>query len=167
MLLQTIPLICSIFLMFMFPFLAHPLSMGLTILSLTILLAVMLGSFMTNLWISYILIMVLLGGLLVIFIYVSLLASNELFNKNDLLKPLIFFLGFLLTLGLMDIFNMPSNSLSSMFSSIKFQGMEWLYPLYSSELCNITIFLILYLLVTLIVVVSITKNDFSSLRTFH
>lgn len=153
--------------MFMFPFLAHPLSMGLTILCLTILLAVILGSFIVNLWISYILIIVLLGGLLVIFIYVSLLASNELFRKFNLFKPLILFLVFLTFLRFLDVLNIPLSSLDIFFYKFKLQGIEWLHSLYSTELCDLTIFLILYLLVTLIVVVTITKTDFSSLRTFH
>lgn len=69
-----------------FPGLTHPLGMGLVVLALTVFLAVMLGSFMTNFWLSYVLVLVLLGGLLVIFVYVSLLASNELFIKGEGIK---------------------------------------------------------------------------------
>lgn len=141
--------------------------MGLTILCLTILLAVILGVIISNLWISYALILVLLGGLLVVFIYVSLLASNELFQKKNFITPLIlFFFTFVSIL----FFIQENLFLDSRLKSLKFiqcKGNEWLISLYSTELCYLTIFLILYLLLTLIVVVAVTKSDNSSLRSLN
>jgi NADH-ubiquinone oxidoreductase chain 6 len=55
----------------------HPLIIGLIILVLTVILAAGIALFRIRTWLSYILILILLGGLLVIFIYISLLAPNE------------------------------------------------------------------------------------------
>lgn len=44
------------------------------------------------------------------------------------------------------------------------ENLNWLNLLYSEQLGGVTIFLVLYLLLTLIVVVAISKNDSSSLR---
>lgn len=141
--------------------------MGLRILCLTILSAITLGIIISNLWVSYALILVLLGGLLVIFIYVSLLASNELFQKKNITTPLILFF---LTLPLIFYFTQENIFLDSRlksFNLIQNRGYEWLTPLYSIELFYLTIFLILYLLLTLIVVVRVTKSDHSSLRSLN
>nr|YP_010271180.1 NADH dehydrogenase subunit 6 [Simocephalus serrulatus]UKB87192.1 NADH dehydrogenase subunit 6 [Simocephalus serrulatus] len=156
----------TLFLILAFPFLNHPLAMGLLILSLTIMLAVMLGMMTMNLWISYALVLVLLGGLLVVFVYVSLLASNELFQKSTI-GPFAAFILFMLMFLFMNLKqeNLLSNFNLNSVSALQNKGYEWLTPLYSLELSYLTIFLILYLLLTLIVVVSITKFDYSSLRS--
>lgn len=151
----------------LFPLLNHPLSIGLRILLLTVIIAVTIGLITSNLWLSYILILVLLGGLLVIFIYVSLLAPNELFkfklNYLSWLSILIlFFLRFVFNLGI------EGNKLNGIFNclnNLNKNELSWLSSLYSWDLSILTIFLILYLFLTLIVVVSVTKNDYSSLRS--
>ena len=65
-----------------FPLISHPLSMGLNLLISTVVIAGIIGLCFTNFWMSYTLLLILSGGLLVIFIYVALLASNELFSSN-------------------------------------------------------------------------------------
>ena len=149
-----------------FPFISHPLLIGLIVLLLTILISRSVGLITSNLWISYILVLVLLGGLLVIFIYVSLLVSNELFLKKSYF-PLIFLFVYLLSLTLL-LFNSHERERSSRnFTILETEnnlGIEWLINFYSSYSSFLTVFLVLYLLLTLIAVVSVTKNDSSSLR---
>lgn len=156
----------TLFLILAFPFLNHPLAIGLLILSLTIILAVMLGIITINLWISYALVLVLLGGLLVVFVYVSLLASNELFQKRTI-GPFVALILFILIFLFINFKqeNLLLNFNLNSVSALQNKGYEWLTPLYSLELSYLTIFLILYLLLTLIVVVRITKFDYSSLRS--
>ena len=72
-----IPIIICVIL---FPMLSHPLRMGLTLLLLVLLLAFNLVSLYSYIWLSYILVLILLGGLLVIFIYIALVATNETFS---------------------------------------------------------------------------------------
>lgn len=152
----------------MFPLLNHPLSIGLNILILTILFSVSISIEISNTWISYALVLVLLGGLLVIFIYVSLLASNELFKSNNYTFILISSVVFLFTLFflLTNLHEFSSRSSNFRpFQDLNLQNYEWLSQLYSLELWSLTSLLIIYLLLTLIAVVRITKNDFSSLRS--
>nr|AGO50137.1 NADH dehydrogenase subunit 6 [Kamimuria wangi] len=60
----------------------HPLAMGLMLL-LQLFLVTLITGFMTqSFWFSYILFLVFLGGLLVLFIYVTSLASNEMFTLS-------------------------------------------------------------------------------------
>lgn len=148
----------------------HPLLMGLIILSLTFLIAVGLGLRSMRAWLSYVLVLILLGGLLVIFIYISLLASNEtqILPQNNKILALIFgavrIFGLALTFSSrLKIFDSKIDAFS-ILSQFKSENINWLYLLYSEQLGGITIFLVLYLLLTLIVVVTIRKNDSSSLR---
>nr|YP_004891575.1 NADH dehydrogenase subunit 6 [Phalera flavescens]AEB71587.1 NADH dehydrogenase subunit 6 [Phalera flavescens] len=71
-------------------FMNNPLSMGLMILMQTLLICLLSGMMIKTYWFSYILFLTFLGGLLVLFIYVSSIASNELFNMKFLLN--LFFL---------------------------------------------------------------------------
>nr|YP_010424184.1 NADH dehydrogenase subunit 6 [Daphnia tibetana]USH58534.1 NADH dehydrogenase subunit 6 [Daphnia tibetana] len=165
MLIQTFMSIIMILMIGAFPGLTHPLGMGLVVLALTVFLAVMLGSFMTNFWLSYVLVLVLLGGLLVIFVYVSLLASNELFIKGVGIK----FSGVGVLLGGALIWCNTELWSTQADSSIPSparagEGMDWVCSFYSEDLGMVTIFFMFYLLLTLIVVVNITKYDSSSLR---
>nr|YP_010951025.1 NADH dehydrogenase subunit 6 [Thienemanniella tusimufegea]WML69366.1 NADH dehydrogenase subunit 6 [Thienemanniella tusimufegea] len=58
----------------------HPLSMGLILLIQTLLVSLMTSLNSKNYWFSYILFLIFLGGMLILFIYVISLASNEKFN---------------------------------------------------------------------------------------
>jgi len=65
-----------------FPLLSHPLAMGLNLLLSTFLISVIIGAGGLRFWVSYTLMLILSGGLLVLFVYVSLLASNESFQNR-------------------------------------------------------------------------------------
>nr|DAA06218.1 TPA_exp: truncated NADH dehydrogenase subunit 6 [Drosophila persimilis] len=60
----------------------HPLAMGLTLLIQTIFICLISGLMTKSFWYSYILFLIFLGGMLVLFIYVTSLASNEMFNLS-------------------------------------------------------------------------------------
>jgi NADH-ubiquinone oxidoreductase chain 6 len=53
--------------------------MGLVLIVHTIRIGVVTGIMARNFWFSYILFLVFLGGVLVLFIYITRLASNEKF----------------------------------------------------------------------------------------
>jgi len=155
-------------LVFLFPLANHPLLIGLVILSLTVIIAVALGIIRISSWLSYILVMVLLGGLLVIFVYISLLAPNETQISSSFTKTIIKRLTFIwiITITSSSIHIWTSKNIS-FINSISFdrESIEWIYLFYSSDLAIMTIFLVIYLFLTLIVVVFIRKTDSASLRT--
>nr|CDL72665.1 NADH dehydrogenase subunit 6 [Cherax sp. HG-2014a] len=153
----------------LFSTLTHPLSMGLTLLMQTILICILSGLFSTSFWFSYILFLIFLGGMLILFIYVSSLASNEAFKihlKSSLLIILSLPLSFIL------IFLDPLFFPSKFFNSSLFLTLEnktnliilSTSPIYSSPSFPLTTLVILYLLLTLIVIVSIINISSSPLR---
>lgn len=157
--------IVFISLVIIFPFLSHPLSIGGALLLITIILALILSSVFTHIWLSYTLVLILLGGLLVSFIYIALVASNEQFNivKINFFGPLIFSncLIAILLIKKDYIFNTNENQ-SFLNNTIK---LEWISEFYSYNLGVMTIYIVFYLLLTLLVVVAITKNTQITLRS--
>nr|YP_010311850.1 NADH dehydrogenase subunit 6 [Leptocorisa costalis]UNA68834.1 NADH dehydrogenase subunit 6 [Leptocorisa costalis] len=61
----------------MFMMLKHPLSMGITIIVQTMIISAIVGLMMGSFWFSYIIMITMLSGMLVLFIYMASVASNE------------------------------------------------------------------------------------------
>nr|YP_009227481.1 NADH dehydrogenase subunit 6 [Parnara guttata]AFN21416.1 NADH dehydrogenase subunit 6 [Parnara guttata] len=159
-------------------FINHPLSMGLMILMQTLLICLISGFIINTYWFSYILFLTFLGGLLVLFIYVSSIASNELFNltfKNKLLLIMIMTMMFLicmLNMNNLKMMNFHSNNydMNNFFNYFLFFNNENninLSKLYNSHNYFLMIMLIIYLFITLIVVVKITNIFYGPLRSFN
>lgn len=70
----------------------HPLSIGLILILQTLITAILIGYIINSFLFSYIIIIIILRGALVLFIYIARIASNEKFNlsiKNLLLRAII------------------------------------------------------------------------------
>nr|YP_010481471.1 NADH dehydrogenase subunit 6 [Apatura iris]QVX31427.1 NADH dehydrogenase subunit 6 [Apatura iris] len=158
-------------------FLNHPFSMGLMILIQTLILALLSSMLINTYWFSYILFLIFLGGLLVLFIYVSSIASNELFKISIFMK-----LKFLLMLYLMMMLssfimknnlywmNFFFNDEMNYFNSFLFFNNEFninLSKLYNEQTYLLTLIMIIYLFITLIAVVKITNIFFGPLRSYE
>lgn len=109
--------------------------------------------------------MIFLGGILVLFIYVTSLASNEIFNFSIKLLIIcistfsfIYFIVFLLDKNLIirTIINIENTSIDEIIS-ILIENSLILNKLYNFPINLITILLIIYLFLTLIAVVKITN----------
>nr|YP_010258373.1 NADH dehydrogenase subunit 6 [Physoderes impexa]AGO28088.1 NADH dehydrogenase subunit 6 [Physoderes impexa] len=79
MFMTIISIMCSM----MFPLMKHPLSMGITLIIQTIIIAIITGMMMNTFWFSYILLITMLSGMLVLFIYMASIASNEKFYTSN------------------------------------------------------------------------------------
>nr|QXO90723.1 NADH dehydrogenase subunit 6 [Sarcophaga caerulescens] len=149
---------------FIFFYMKHPLAMGLTLLIQTTLICMMSGLMTKTFWFSYILFLVFLGGMLVLFIYVTSLASNEMFSFSIklMMTTIIMFMMSISILIFIDkniltqYSNMEIKSIFDMNSYITENSMS-LMKLYNYPTNLLTIMLMNYLLITLIAVVKITK----------
>jgi len=161
------PLIIATSLLFLR--LSHPLAIGLGLLFQTILICCTTGLSNSSFWFSYILFLIFLGGILVLFIYVTSLASNEIFKPSILIA--IVFLIFTLVgviFNLLDpillpqplILKAPSYINTDLYST----DLSLISTIYNPTTMNLTIFIVFYLLLTLIVVVKITDTFFGPLR---
>nr|YP_009919023.1 NADH dehydrogenase subunit 6 [Norellisoma spinimanum]QMP96616.1 NADH dehydrogenase subunit 6 [Norellisoma spinimanum] len=149
---------------FIFMNMKHPLAMGLTLLIQTTLVCLLSGLMTKSFWFSYILFLVFLGGMLVLFIYVTSLASNEMFSFSIKLLFISLFIFFTMMImlffinknNLMNYSNMEIKSISNMNSFLMENSLS-LNKLYNYPTNMLTILLMNYLLITLIAVVKITN----------
>nr|BAD32652.1 NADH dehydrogenase subunit 6 [Orthetrum melania] len=142
----------------MFSSMMHPMNMGITLLLQTIMMAILMGLMSYSSWFSYILFLVFLGGMLVLFIYMTSIASNEMFKKTSyfMVMSAMLFIMMLLFIMLMDPF-MYTMSTTSMLTNNMDSSNMIMSPLYNNPISVITVFMVLYLFLTLIVIVSLTK----------
>nr|ARH54569.1 NADH dehydrogenase subunit 6 [Oxyomus sylvestris] len=161
--LMIISLTTSMLLMF----LKHPLSMGMTLLTQTIMVSLSIGFFSFNYWFSYILFLVMIGGMLVLFIYMTSVASNEMFKySNNLMISMI-----MMILLMLMIYLMMDNYLIYMTNIIESKNYNFNmnFNLSMNKYLNfpsnfIMYMLIIYLLITLIAVVKIVDIKQGPLR---
>ena len=90
-----------------------------------------------------------------------------MFNKSNYSIPLIIirFIVFLILLINFNKIEIITETLNNNFSYINSNSIDWLTDFYSSELSSLTLFLIFYLLLTLLVVVFNTKKNHGTLRS--
>nr|YP_010384296.1 NADH dehydrogenase subunit 6 [Odontodactylus havanensis]UGW52150.1 NADH dehydrogenase subunit 6 [Odontodactylus havanensis] len=149
--------------------LAHPLAMGMMLLLQTLAICAITALMNFYVWFSYILFLIFLGGMLVLFIYITSLASNEMFQfsfKIVTLFTTLIGLGLLLLVMdplLMD-FKMASADMHKYMSSSYDHQVVLISNIYSTNTMKTTLFMILYLLLTLIAVVKITYTFLGPLR---
>nr|WDQ44548.1 NADH dehydrogenase subunit 6 [Parnassius apollo] len=173
MLKMFLSLLIMMFSIMMF-FFNHPLSMGLLILIQTLLICLLSGMLINTYWFSYILFLVFLGGLLVLFIYVSSIASNEMFYNSFFSKmTLIFIFSLSMLLSYMFMYNMNWLNFINNYEMINFKNLFIFFnnenkinlsKLYNNYTHLMMMMLIIYLFITLVAVVNITNIFFGPLR---
>nr|YP_003587418.1 NADH dehydrogenase subunit 6 [Parnassius bremeri]ACO83382.1 NADH dehydrogenase subunit 6 [Parnassius bremeri] len=173
MLKMFLSLLIMMFSIMMF-FFNHPLSMGLLILLQTLLICLLSGMLINTYWFSYILFLVFLGGLLVLFIYVSSIASNEMFYNSFFSKmTLIFIFSLSMLLSYMYMYNLNWLNFTNNYEMINFKNLFIFFnnenkinlsKLYNNYTHLMMMMLIIYLFITLVAVINITNIFFGPLR---
>nr|YP_009459839.1 NADH dehydrogenase subunit 6 [Sinopotamon yaanense]AUT14011.1 NADH dehydrogenase subunit 6 [Sinopotamon yaanense] len=141
----------------LFTRLTHPLAMGLNLLIQTIIISFSAGLTTYSFWFSYTLFLIFLGGMLVLFIYIASLASNEFFYMplTSIMFPVLILIFFSCFFYLDPILissssNLPNSSINSYLSIA--HTTNWIFNIPSMYF---TLFIISYLLLALLVVVKI------------
>jgi len=131
----------------------HPVIILILILIQSTILCLIIWIYLNSSWLSYILFLIFLGGLIVLFMYITRLASNEKFelrltnlNQAIIVRVLINFIW--VTSNFFHFNKTPENSTTIKQTKI----------IFSSELILLTIIIITYLLITLVVAVKITSK---------
>ena len=132
----------------MFIYLSHPLSLRLILLVQSIFFGIFIYLFRFNRWLSYILIIVFIRGILIIFIYVSCLASNE--------KIIINFIG-IIFFSLILKFNVIEKIENNNFFFFDYIFFHF-YKMYSEYSYILSFFFIFFLLILLILVTKLTSS---------
>nr|AXS66258.1 NADH dehydrogenase subunit 6 [Cucujoidea sp. 5 KM-2017] len=146
-------------------FLNHPISLGFLILLQTISTCNFIGLISMNFWFSYILILIMIGGLLILFIYMTSIASNEKFNFK-IINSIIFILILMSLILTNKIFNIEFLNTNLLTSNIMEKKNFFFITskFYNFPFINLIIITIIYLLISMIAVIKITFNKKTPLR---
>nr|ATN41213.1 NADH dehydrogenase subunit 6 [Diptera sp. 77 LC-2017] len=79
-----------------FIFLKHPISMNMNLMIQSFLITIISGLFLKSFWFSYSLFLIFLGGMLILFMYMTSVASNEKFSMKLKSMKIYFMIMFLL-----------------------------------------------------------------------
>nr|QUB07199.1 NADH dehydrogenase subunit 6 [Syneta adamsi] len=152
-----------------FLFMNHPLSFGLILLLNTCIISLISGLMNYNYWYSYILFLIMIGSMLILFIYMTSIASNEKFKfSNKMLNIMKLSLLMIFFMMILDTFYMDNLMIMEIINQNIF-----IYPYLSlMKYLNfpnylILITIIIYLFITLIMVVKITSIGHGPLRQKH
>nr|YP_009443897.1 NADH dehydrogenase subunit 6 [Lachesilla anna]ATU07118.1 NADH dehydrogenase subunit 6 [Lachesilla anna] len=170
MYLFLIPLLVLFTLLFFFSI--NPMAMGLILIFQTISLALFLMLCTKSSWFLYMFILIFIGGMLVLFIYVTSIFPNEKFNFSQLktfnmtflfmvfMSSFFFYLSYLsLNSNMMETFITWVSSENSLLTPTK--------KFFSSRTNLMIIFLVNYLFFCMIVVIKITNFFQGPLRKMN
>nr|APX40665.1 NADH dehydrogenase subunit 6 [Mantura chrysanthemi] len=153
-------MLCSIMILF----LKHPLTCGLMLLMQTIMTSLITGMMSYNFWYSYILFLVMVGGMLILFIYMTSIASNEKFKFNNKLSLLLLLILIIMCmLLLIDNYYLNMNSQNSNIYFMMNNNIS-MNKYFNFPNNFIMTMMIIYLFITLIAVVKITKISYGPIR---
>nr|APX39898.1 NADH dehydrogenase subunit 6 [Lachnaia cylindrica] len=149
-----------------FCLMSHPLTSGAVLLVQTILIALASGAMNSSFWFSYIVFLIMIGGMLVLFLYMTSVASNEKFKFSPVM--ITFLLGgiisSLMTLLIDSNINLMPFQVMETTSKIDKTTIYQLNKYLNHPHSMIYILMVVYLLITLIAVVKITIKSKSTLR---
>nr|ARH54426.1 NADH dehydrogenase subunit 6 [Lasioderma redtenbacheri] len=144
---------------FMFIMMTHPLTMVILLICMSLMISLITGFMLNTFWFSYMLFLVMVGGMLVVFIYMTSVASNEKFliKYNLFISIFIFFI-----FSLFIYMFFKNYSMSTDLSLYSYQYMFNKFVMI--PFCAVVMLMIIYLLITLIAVVKITQLNLGPLR---
>nr|QOL00709.1 NADH dehydrogenase subunit 6 [Omocestus haemorrhoidalis] len=149
----------------------HPMSMMMFIIIQTFFVGLITGTTMESFWLTYILFLMFLGGMLVLFIYITSIASNELFkNKSivliiSMIMTIITMMILIITDKMMFLDVIKDTETMNINNSINFQEMTMsLGKLYNKPTFIITMMMMIYLFLALVAVVKITNINQGPIR---
>nr|AIY61695.1 NADH dehydrogenase subunit 6 [Isognathotermes fungifaber] len=146
----------------MFTQMKHPMAMGMLLLMQTTMVCLISGTMFKSFWFSYILFMIMIGGMLVLFMYMTSLASNEMFSpSNKMLMMTLATLPILMPMMTNSINNKEMNAHETMMEN---EITTTTTVMYNQMMGAMTTLLVLYMLMTLIVVVNIINVSKGPLR---
>nr|UPX88314.1 NADH dehydrogenase subunit 6 [Dilophus febrilis] len=150
----------------------HPLTIGMILLIQTFLTCLFTGMILNTFWFSYILFLIFIGGMMILFIYITSLASNEMFNFSfKIFIMLMMMMNMMIILWIimdksmfLPMFKFNDTKIFNNNLFFIYENSMNLNKLFNFPTNIVLLMLIIYLFITLILVVKITNIFFGPLR---
>nr|AQP27497.1 NADH dehydrogenase subunit 6 [Anoplotermes group sp. N TB-2017]AQP30124.1 NADH dehydrogenase subunit 6 [Anoplotermes group sp. N TB-2017] len=146
----------------MFTQMKHPLAMGMMLLMQTTMMCIISGTMYSSFWFSYILFMIMVGGMLVLFMYMTSLASNEMFSPSNKMMTIMMTLTPALACLMPTVTN--NKEMKTNTTMMENEITATTTVMYNQMMGIMTTLLVLYMLMTLIVVVNMINVSEGPLR---
>nr|YP_010274454.1 NADH dehydrogenase subunit 6 [Ricania fumosa]UJT96898.1 NADH dehydrogenase subunit 6 [Ricania fumosa] len=137
----------------------HPVSMGSMLMIQTILLSNMMFKESEYSWFAYILFITIIGGMMIMFMYMASIASNEKF-ETSIKQTIIFTTMITMTMIMYKEFSMEKMNKMVLTKFKTMQNLEISHTtkFFNLNKMNITILMMMTLLLTMIVVTNISST---------
>nr|YP_002317257.1 NADH dehydrogenase subunit 6 [Symphylella sp. YG-2006]ABQ01743.1 NADH dehydrogenase subunit 6 [Symphylella sp. YG-2006] len=129
----------------------HPLSMGITLLMTAMISSILSLMMMNSPWYPFIFFIIMVGGVLVLFLYMASISPNSM-KPSSIIMPMMI----TITISIFMNQNMKINQTTDNLLTMKTLFMStnsWMIPLMA-----------MYLLITMILIIKITNKNKSPLR---
>nr|YP_008964137.1 NADH dehydrogenase subunit 6 [Eulimnogammarus verrucosus]AHB14324.1 NADH dehydrogenase subunit 6 [Eulimnogammarus verrucosus] len=152
----------------LYAFSKTPLMLAMLIVLQTMLVTMLIYTTLTTSWLSFILFMIVVSAMMVIFVYVSSLASNDFITlSHSSLMSTLYFTPLLMLMAFFLLNSQNKPTMSQLTLSDMDLGPVACYKMYTYHTSPMTMFLIIYLLVALITVVKISETSKGTLRALN
>nr|YP_010531057.1 NADH dehydrogenase subunit 6 [Cladolidia biungulata]UXW93604.1 NADH dehydrogenase subunit 6 [Cladolidia biungulata] len=142
----------------MTPLMTNPMQMGINLLMQTMLTTLFINKILPSSWFSLITFMMMIGGLLILFNYMSSIASNEKVN----LKINLSLIMMIMFMPMDEMFTSQTNFMESSITSIENMSLS---KMFNNKTMYISMFMIFYLLLAMIMVSKMIKTYKGPLRS--
>nr|YP_011014807.1 NADH dehydrogenase subunit 6 [Eusudasina nantouensis]WQB38488.1 NADH dehydrogenase subunit 6 [Eusudasina nantouensis] len=139
------------------PWLNHPISLGSMLMVQTMLISMKMFKNSNSSWFSYILFITIIGGMMVMFMYMASIASNEKFNTKSNLMNLNLLILTIIILPNMNLEMLEKKNETKMMM-MELEEIKSMSKFFNFNKMNMTISMLMILLVTMIVVTSISNS---------
>nr|YP_004934970.1 NADH dehydrogenase subunit 6 [Pielomastax zhengi]ADZ62112.1 NADH dehydrogenase subunit 6 [Pielomastax zhengi] len=150
---------------------SHPMFMIIMIITQTMAICTMSGMLMESFWMSYILLLIFLGGMMVLFVYITSIASNVNMSLDinrsymtiSMIVVIIMMMYFVdKTMLNQEIFNSETSVMGNEF--FPKEMINQLMNMFNLPNSILTMLVIIYLFITLTAVIKITNIKYGPIR---
>nr|YP_010235792.1 NADH dehydrogenase subunit 6 [Bambusicaliscelis flavus]QTD82410.1 NADH dehydrogenase subunit 6 [Bambusicaliscelis flavus] len=148
------------------PFMKHPVSMGSLLMTQTILICMISSMKFYSPWYSYILFITIIGGMMVMFMYMSSIASNEKFKMISMKKIMlimIMFITFMIINKFKHTMNLEKLNENKLFL-MEFEEMKSTSKFLYLNKMNLTVMMMITLLITMTAITNIASSHEGPLK---
>nr|YP_010885461.1 NADH dehydrogenase subunit 6 [Tenguna kuankuoshuiensis]WJE88882.1 NADH dehydrogenase subunit 6 [Tenguna kuankuoshuiensis] len=138
------------------PLMKHPIALGTMMIIQTTLMCVQQINQKYTPWYSYIMFITTIGGMMVMFIYMSSMASNEKLKKNMLIMS-TWMITMMITLNLIKS-NMIMNMIETKLIILNMEEIKTTTKMFNKPKLYLTIIIMMMLLITMISVTKIAST---------
>nr|YP_010990562.1 NADH dehydrogenase subunit 6 [Aplos simplex]WOW98876.1 NADH dehydrogenase subunit 6 [Aplos simplex] len=140
------------------PMMKHPMSMGTILILQTIMMSIYMSKKSMNSWFSYILFITIIGGMMIMFMYMSSIASNEMFkpkSKKIMMMITTFTLIMMMNTEMMTELNKLIEQKMNMMEKEEIKASS---KFFNSKKMNMTIIMMMILMLTMVSITNISST---------